>query len=307
MGYAHIVFDIDGTLLDTEDTMLRSLSRAVEELQGRKMEVEELRFAFGITSEDAVKQLGITNLQTAVKLWDTYIPVSYTHLDVYKRQAFCGSGRGLAPDKRAKKTAVPHTGKRHRSFCHVLTSFIFAVDDPETFERKCFVIDNIVAAMWDNKRSEPAGGHHRRLCLQRFLHPLKHPVHHGCAAEYGSAFHTVHSVFPDDVFRGIQADARQLRSTAGERIHGYAYAGSNGTAEVDAVLVNDGKGGGGTHIYDDQRQGVLFYCGYRIHYEITAQLRRVINFDIQPCLDSGANDHDAFMGELFHRFAHETG
>ena len=86
MGYAHIVFDIDGTLLDTEDTMLRSLSRAVEELQGRKMEVEELRFAFGITSEDAVKQLGITNLQTAVKLWDTYIPVSYTHLDVYKRQ-----------------------------------------------------------------------------------------------------------------------------------------------------------------------------------------------------------------------------
>ena len=79
MGYAHIVFDIDGTLLDTEDTMLRSLSRAVEELQGRKMEVEELRFAFGITSEDAVKQLGITNLQTAVKLWDTYIP-DYWHL-----------------------------------------------------------------------------------------------------------------------------------------------------------------------------------------------------------------------------------
>lgn len=79
MGYAHIVFDIDGTLLDTEETMLRSLGRAVEELQGRKMEVEELRFAFGITSEDALKQLGITNLQSAVKLWDTYIP-DYWHL-----------------------------------------------------------------------------------------------------------------------------------------------------------------------------------------------------------------------------------
>lgn len=53
MKYKHIVFDIDGTLIDTEYAVLHSLQETIKELSGRKIPCSELRFALGITGTDA--------------------------------------------------------------------------------------------------------------------------------------------------------------------------------------------------------------------------------------------------------------
>ena len=72
MTYTDIVFDIDGTLIDTEEPMLRSLQKAVQETDGRTLELDELRFIFGMTAEDALRSLGIKDIPPAFAMWKDY-------------------------------------------------------------------------------------------------------------------------------------------------------------------------------------------------------------------------------------------
>ena len=67
--YKHIIFDIDGTLIDTEEAILQSLQDTVHEILHKDIEKSELRFALGIPGSMTLRTLGITD--TAV---------SYTHL-----------------------------------------------------------------------------------------------------------------------------------------------------------------------------------------------------------------------------------
>ena len=57
MKYKHIVFDIDGTLIDTEYAVLHSLQETIRALSGREIPCSELKFALGITGIDALKKL----------------------------------------------------------------------------------------------------------------------------------------------------------------------------------------------------------------------------------------------------------
>ena len=70
MKYKHIVFDIDGTLIDTEYAVLHSLQETIKGLSGREIPCSELRFALGITGTDAVKKLEIKDTSYAIELWD---------------------------------------------------------------------------------------------------------------------------------------------------------------------------------------------------------------------------------------------
>ncbi len=70
MKYKHIVFDIDGTLIDTEYAVLHSLQETVRVLSGREIPCSELTFALGITGADALKKLDIKDISYAIKLWD---------------------------------------------------------------------------------------------------------------------------------------------------------------------------------------------------------------------------------------------
>lgn len=47
MKFKHIVFDVDGTLIDSETAVLKSLQKTLQE-EGIKKSLEELKFALGI-------------------------------------------------------------------------------------------------------------------------------------------------------------------------------------------------------------------------------------------------------------------
>lgn len=73
-----VIFDIDGTLLDTEYAVLNSLRDAIWELKNEHVELPELTFALGIPGEMALKQLGITDTQNGNIIWNACF-ANYSH------------------------------------------------------------------------------------------------------------------------------------------------------------------------------------------------------------------------------------
>lgn len=69
MKYKHIVFDIDGTLMDTEYAVLKSLQETLVQVMGVEKPFEELTFALGIPGEPALEQLGIEDIEGTMILW----------------------------------------------------------------------------------------------------------------------------------------------------------------------------------------------------------------------------------------------
>ena len=68
--YKHIVFDVDGTLINTEYAVLHSLQDTLKVVLNKTYEISELEFVLGITGEAAIKQLGIANISKTVDLWN---------------------------------------------------------------------------------------------------------------------------------------------------------------------------------------------------------------------------------------------
>ncbi len=58
MRFTHVAFDLDGTLVDTEQVLLKTWQQAVRGY-GRELDLDEFRVAFGITTEDALGHLGL--------------------------------------------------------------------------------------------------------------------------------------------------------------------------------------------------------------------------------------------------------
>lgn len=73
MKYKHIIFDIDGTMLDSAYADLTALQRVLFELQNTNYPISDLHFALGIPGEVALKQLGVDNTSEANLLWNRYM------------------------------------------------------------------------------------------------------------------------------------------------------------------------------------------------------------------------------------------
>lgn len=73
MKYSQIVFDVDGTLVNTEYAVLHSLQDTVRTVTGKEPALEELTFALGITGEDALKQLAFPDIPGTLALWIDYL------------------------------------------------------------------------------------------------------------------------------------------------------------------------------------------------------------------------------------------
>lgn len=71
MRYRHVVFDIDGTMANTEKPDLISFQRTIKEVTGKDIPCEELRFAFGIPGADALKQMNMD--VSALEIWNRHM------------------------------------------------------------------------------------------------------------------------------------------------------------------------------------------------------------------------------------------
>lgn len=67
--YKHLVFDIDGTIIDSAKINMLSLQETVKELRGDVMPLEDLYFSFGIPGVRAMEILGFPNPAEALKVW----------------------------------------------------------------------------------------------------------------------------------------------------------------------------------------------------------------------------------------------
>lgn len=73
MTYNHIIFDIDGTMLDSAYADMTALQKVLFELQNINYPISDLRFALGIPGEVALKQLGVKDTSSANQLWNSYM------------------------------------------------------------------------------------------------------------------------------------------------------------------------------------------------------------------------------------------
>lgn len=72
MRYTHIAFDIDGTLIDTQDTFTYSFSKTILELKGEVVPPEDLVRYFGLPSMTGIEMVGFPNHEEALELWEKY-------------------------------------------------------------------------------------------------------------------------------------------------------------------------------------------------------------------------------------------
>lgn len=70
MQYKHIIFDLDGTLIDTELAVLQSLQETLKEIQNKDYTKEELNFVLGIPGETALQKLNISDIENVKSVWE---------------------------------------------------------------------------------------------------------------------------------------------------------------------------------------------------------------------------------------------
>jgi len=72
MRYTQIIYDIDGTLVDTETTGVRSLMQTVKELMDREMTYDEAYPYFGIPSAKVGPMLGHPDNVQFLEVWEEH-------------------------------------------------------------------------------------------------------------------------------------------------------------------------------------------------------------------------------------------
>ena len=72
MKYKHILFDIDGTLVDNESAVINTWQQTIEELLGKHFEKDELNFVLGIPGITTMQRLGVDHPEEAFDLWSSH-------------------------------------------------------------------------------------------------------------------------------------------------------------------------------------------------------------------------------------------
>ena len=86
MRYTHIAFDIDGTLIDTQDTFTYSFARTIKTLKGDAVSPDDLVKYFGLPSMKGIEMVGFADNGQALELWEEY----YREMAAYKSRPYPG-------------------------------------------------------------------------------------------------------------------------------------------------------------------------------------------------------------------------
>lgn len=84
--YKHIIFDVDGTLIDTHEATIMALDKVLKEVTGHSFEREELLFAIGVSGKVSLPRFGISSTAEieAVSLkWSEYLRLYSMHIKMY--------------------------------------------------------------------------------------------------------------------------------------------------------------------------------------------------------------------------------
>lgn len=105
-----VVFDVDGTLIDTGEAILSSLQKVVQEDLGQVLSKEELRFAFGIPGAVTLEKLGVGNIEDSLEKWLKYLNDFKNTIKVFKGVNDCliklkagGTKAGIVTSKTRKE------------------------------------------------------------------------------------------------------------------------------------------------------------------------------------------------------------
>ncbi len=81
--YNCIIFDIDGTIIDTEKAVISSLQRLLKAEMGKEYSADELSFVLGIPGTIALQRLNVSDIYNANQKWNEYIKDYYGYISVF--------------------------------------------------------------------------------------------------------------------------------------------------------------------------------------------------------------------------------
>ncbi|MED2693760.1 HAD family hydrolase [Bacillus toyonensis] len=79
-----LIFDVDGTILDTEKAILKSLQRILKEELNEDYTLDALDFALGIPGKGALKKLNVPNIDVIHPKWSKAVLDYYHEVSVFK-------------------------------------------------------------------------------------------------------------------------------------------------------------------------------------------------------------------------------
>jgi len=79
-----IIFDIDGTLIDTEYVVKKSLQRILQEEGIREYSWNEMDFILGVPGKNSLKRMGIKNITEVNERWNRYMIEFKDKVSVYE-------------------------------------------------------------------------------------------------------------------------------------------------------------------------------------------------------------------------------
>ncbi len=81
--FHYLIFDVDGTILDTEAAILKSLQKVLAR-EGEEYQMEELRFALGIPGKETLRRLKLTDVERIHLEWAKEVLEFSGEVNVFK-------------------------------------------------------------------------------------------------------------------------------------------------------------------------------------------------------------------------------